>query len=117
VSRDFGLRHIDRETFDRLTSSDSTQVVERPDWPDIPRKMEDAAQAVRQVWCWTNSEGEGVLEVIREHRQDGSTAWKRDRWYLIETVEGGTFITRKPDKDIEGGSHHSSSLPPWPIRE
>jgi hypothetical protein len=56
-----------------------------------------------------------AVEVIRDCGFDGSPLWKRDRWYLSQTTDDRTWITRIPDKNIEGG-HHTDTLPPWPIR-
>jgi hypothetical protein len=114
---DLGWRAIDRRTFDALTSSNSTQLVPKAEWPDIALRMEASGESVAQVWAWSPTSDTGVLEVVRESSVGGSTMWKRDRWYLAETSDGDTMITRRPDKDIEGRSHHSTVLPPWPLRD
>ena len=102
---------VARNIFDALIRSDTTQVVPRANWPPHVFKMEAEGNTVRQVWSWVPQEGQVALEVIREC----STFWKRDRWYLSETTDGRVWITRAPDKNIEGG-HHSGRLPPWPLR-
>lgn len=106
---------IGRGHYDRLTGSESTQVVPPACWPPHVPKMEAKGNKVAQVWAWAPQEGQGAVEVIRETEHDGSTMWKRDRWYLMETTDGRTWISRVPDKNIEGGGHRSDTLPPWPL--
>ena len=102
---------LERELFDSLTSSKSTQIVPRTGWPQHVPKMEGKGNQVVQVWSWVPREGEGVIEVIRQ----ASTYWKRDRWYLIKTTDGRTRISRTPDKSIEGDPHHADKLPGWSL--
>ena len=110
-------RPIERKTFNVLMRSSSTQVLPHEEWPDLAQQMDDAGEKVKQVWGWPNGPDQAVIEVIREAENNSSFSWKRDRWYAAETTDGGTWITRKPDKEIENRGHHTSALPPWPLRD
>lgn len=126
---DYRYVEIQRTLYDKLRTSDSTQVVAREDWlPFIERMAAERGQEVRQVWGWPSGLTAAVVEVIREYVEPGgSTAWKRDRWYLVETGSGnstGSVLMSGPDKDVEGAGpqadrsygHHGNALPGWPIR-
>ena len=107
-------RPFPREQYDALIRSTSTQVVPRLSWPPHVPKMEANGNKVVGVWSWVPQDGQVALEVVREFY--GDKPWKRDRWYLIETTDKRTWITRTPDKAIEEGRHHSDMLPAWPLR-
>ena len=86
-------------------------------------------QQVRHPWGWPSSLTEAVVEAFQEYVEpDGSTGWKRDRWYFVETSSTGstgTVLIGGPDKNIETEGplqgptygHHGDALSGWLFRD
>jgi hypothetical protein len=100
---------VREKDYHAVTSSASTQMVERHDYPNFLQKIPN----VEQEWSWTDTgttEADAVMDVIRKGNQ-GESEWKADRWWFWKTADG-KYWARGPDRDIDYG-HHTDHLPGW----